>query len=497
MPSFEVNPNISVLVENAQRTNPMLGKKTKDFKKKKLKSHGSLLSSADMDSTDLSEDMLGDMDPDQHKERDHTAEFKRKMKEWMEEEEKKDGQDGKQEDQEEDEEPSGEDGIKEEDSPLTMEEYQKEDEEGEGEELKQDEESKRKLSELKLSGESADEEKELKDPMAEEIKKDFGWKNEDIVKESLEVLKEAIVGKSEEKEEDDADFKREEEEEEDLSVLEGPSSEFISLLSYGDGFIIADPKRKLATPQSSHPPKADKKKQKKKKAKKSQPHLNDRFKEVFSKLIVSENRGIAYEKLCQQLKIFGIRVLEICLAGYEKVLLIPMDKNLEDFKLLLSKKYDSAIMKLRYGYFTQEKLMIIGEDIVINGHPRFKIPVLYFAYVFDHALGDDGFASEKSPAVLSNYNSCLDREKGHQFIDSYTSISPIHYFAQAVESFLTAPHGKLNNFTTVVDEVLCGKEELYDLDRSMYSYIEYLFKQVNKGDELKVDEEEEMDHGMV
>ena len=99
--------------------------------------------------------------------------------------------------------------------------------------------------------------------------------------------------------------------------------------------------------------------------------------------------------------------------------------------------------------------------------------------------------------MLSNYNSCLNREKGHQFIDGFSSTSPIHYFAQTVESFLTAPHGQLNNFFSVVDEVLCSKEELYDLDRSMYSYIEYLFRQVNKGEELNIDGEEEIDYGKI
>ncbi|MCD4785920.1 MAG: hypothetical protein K8T10_19040 [Candidatus Eremiobacteraeota bacterium] len=486
MANFEVNPNISTLIENAQRANPMLGKKTKDYKKKKVKSGGSLHSSADMDSTDLSEDLLGDMDPDQYKGRDHAAEFKERMKEWVDEDEEEDGQD-EHEDQEEEEEPSGQNGIKEEETPPSMEDFQREDEERE--ESRQDEETARKLSEFKSSGESTDEEKELKDPMSEELDESFGWKNEDIIKESLEVLNEAIAGKGE---------KKEGEEKEDLSVLEGPSSEFISLLSYNEGFIIADPKRKPDEPKSSDLPITVKEKQIKQEVKRVQPHLNARFKEVFSKLIVSENRGIAYERLSQQLKIFGIRVLETCLTANEKVLLIPIGKSLEDFKSLLSREYDHSIMKLRYGYFPHEKLMILGEDIIINGHPRFKIPVLYFAHVFDHALGDDGFASEKSVAVLSNYNSCLDRKNGHQFIDSYTSISPAHYFAQSVESFLTAPHGMLNNFIAIVDEVLCSKEELYDLDRPMYSYLEYLFRQVNKGDELKTDDdEEEIEHGMI
>jgi hypothetical protein len=154
-------------------------------------------------------------------------------------------------------------------------------------------------------------------------------------------------------------------------------------------------------------------------------------------------------------------------------------------------------MRIRYGYFPADKLMVIGEEIVEEGNPLIRIPVLYFAHVFDHSLGDQGFASEKSPAVLASYKACLNREPGHLFIDSYSAASPVHYFAQTVEAFLTAPHGQLTGGYDDRHSFLCTKEELYDIDRSMYAYIEYLFRQVNRGEELNPEDENEGDFGLI
>jgi len=507
---IEINPAISTLVENAQRTNPALGKKTKDIKKKKIKGRTSVGASLDTDMTDFSEDMLGDMDPDGYKEEDNLADLKRKMKEWARQKDNED--EDEKEGEEHSESPEGitEDKDKENEKESPEDGAREEAEVKSGEEFKSSSDEVNETSDLeKFDGEIED--KLVTGEEAEEINKI----TKDSIAEEVRKLRERLRGKSEpdimeilrkgaEKspETDGSEtVKLSEREREELILLEGAGSEFISLLSHDDGFIIADTsKKKKVVRSSANEIKAAKKvngKKKKKAVKKGSSPLSLRFKEVFNELVFSESRGIAYKKLCRELKIFGIGVLEACRKNNERVLLLPMDKSLADYSALLSKDYDNSINDLRYGYLPGESLMIIGEETILNGNPRINIPVLYFAYSFDHTLGDDGFSSEESPAVLSNFDSCTSRENGHLFIDSYSSFSPTHYFAQSIEAFLTAPHGQLiGNFTSLEDPI-CTKEELYDADRSMYVYLEYLFQQVNRGEELKSEDEQNGINGSV
>lgn len=498
---IDINPSISTLVENAQRSNPMYGKKTVDAKKKTVKTKTQLRAGVDMDSMDLSDDMLGDLDADAQKGGDHLAEFKKKMQEWIEEKEEKEKNEDKDKEKEEEkrEHKEPEDGMKEEkaaDPAEAVKQPAKEqvlpsDKLSTSKELEEIEEEEAKEKELKL---------EEKDPIKEAVRKEEQAKQQYSDTDIMDIIKSK-------KSEIDREASREiieisSKEKESLAVLDGPSMEFVSLLSYDDGFIIADTgsKKPQASATSAYGRKLrDRDKEKPKKVKQpisiTPPEFRVRFREVFGKIVLTDNRGMVYENLCQQLRIFGIRVLETCCDSGERVLLIPIGKTLEDYRSLLTQDYDSSVMKMKYGYLPNEHLVVLNEEVILNGNPRIQIPVLYFAHAFDNALGQEGFASEKSPAVLSNYNSCLDREKGHIFIDSYSSISPVHYFAQAVEAFLTAPHGQLTATFPDNRDPLCSKEELYDIDRPIYSYIEYLFKQVNRGDELKAEDDVEIDLG--
>lgn len=298
---------------------------------------------------------------------------------------------------------------------------------------------------------------------------------------------------------DKADTSQIEEEEEAASPIK-KESEFISLLTYDDGFIIADAGKKTAKPGSYKASKREKLKKASEtlKPKPSLPSpLESRFKRAFLKLLVSQDQNPSSEKLCRQLKIFGIRVLETCADNSERILIIPSGGSLEDYKEILSREYSPSALKVKIGYFPLDKLMVISNDIINNDYPRFTPSVLYFAHLFDHSLGNVGFASENSPIVVSNYNSCKNGEEGHQFINSYSAFSPIHYFAQTVEAFLTAPHGMLTSANTDYTARICSKEELYDLDRAMYSYIEYLFKQVNRGEELNLPQDNENNYGVI
>lgn len=497
---IDINPSISTLVENAQRSNPMYSKKSVDAKKRTSKTKTSLRTAVDLDSMDLSDDMLGDLDADAQKGGDHLAEFKKKMQEWIEEKEEKEKSEDEGEKEEKREQKEPEDGMKEEKPPESAEDLKQPAKE---QVLPSDKLSTSKEME-ELEAEEA-EEKELKmeenDPVKEAARKDEQAKVQYSDTDIMDIIK---GKKSEmEREEHREIIEISSKENQSLSVLDGPSMEFVSLLSYDDGFIIAETgsKKTQASTTSAYGRKLRDKDRDREKKKVKQPisitppEFRVRFREVFGKMVLTDNRSIIYENLCQQLKIFGIRVLETCCESGERVLLIPIGKSLEDYRSLLTQEYDSSIMKMKYGYLPNEHLVVLNEEVILNGNPRVQIPVMYFAHAFDNALGQEGFASEKSPAVLSNYNSCLDRERGHIFIDSYSAISPVHYFAQAVEAFLTAPHGQLTATFPDNRDPLCSKEELYDIDRPIYSYIEYLFKQVNRGDEMKAEDDVEIDLG--
>ena len=107
----------------------------------------------------------------------------------------------------------------------------------------------------------------------------------------------------------------------------------------------------------------------------------------------------------------------------------------------------------------------------LNSNEVFIAPRLYMAVAFDHALGGEDFSSEKSPAVLSSWQLCRDRTPGHLFQDLFSASTPSRYFAQSVESFLRKNDECLNSY-------FFSHDQLYDYDRSMFSYIEYLFNQM-------------------
>ena len=497
---IDINPSISTLVENAQRSNPVYGKKSVDAKKKTSKTKTSLRTAVDLDSMDLSDDMLGDLDADARQGHDHLADFKKKMQQWIDEKEEEEKEKDEEGDQEEGNQREPEDGMNE-DKPVesdedlnkpAKEQVLPSDKLSASEELEETEEEE---------AEGEQQQDEGRDPVKEAARKDEQAKSQFSDTDIMDIIKgkRSEMERSENREIIEISNK----ENESLAVLDGPSMEFVSLLSYDDGFIIADSgnKKTQSSATSAYGRKLrdrDKGREKKKVKQPisiTPPEFRVRFREVFGKMVLTDNRGIVYENLCQQLKIFGIRVLETCCDSGERVLLIPIGKSLEDYRSLLTQEYNSSIMKMKYGYLPNEHLVVLNEEVILNGNPRIQIPVMYFAHAFDNALGQEGFASEKSPAVISNYNSCIDRERGHIFIDSYSAISPVHYFAQAVEAFLTAPHGQLTATFPDNRDPLCSKEELYDIDRPIYSYIEYLFKQVNRGDEMKAEDDVEIDLG--
>jgi len=244
------------------------------------------------------------------------------------------------------------------------------------------------------------------------------------------------------------------------------SSSHTSLLSWDDEFIIADPQKKdiVEEDEQGEAPSFE-----------SIDLPSDESEEEIkiSKLLddmmaapVSEETGL---KLCELLTPFGGRVMKLFHEFGSKILVLPRGQNLSQF--VPPSFFQSSTDTCRDAYIPELKLCVFAEESIFGGGMTFCAPRFYYAVAFDNALGKDDFASMKSAAVLSNYKSCTEGEPGHQFADRFSSMSPVHYFAQAVESYLNEERSGSS---------LCCREDLYDNDRSMFLYIEYLFRELNR-----------------
>lgn len=242
-------------------------------------------------------------------------------------------------------------------------------------------------------------------------------------------------------------------------------SEHLSLLAWDDDFIIAEPKAPAAASEEEQELVMD--------FGSIDVSLDDEetsdLDQIVDDMVITEIPAEMMELLRGALATFGRRVLKVCQDFGSRIAVLKARDTI--LTLLPPDLCSLEIGKTRAAYVPELKLCVFGEEHLGPGMEQVSVPRLYFAHCFDHALGKDEFASLKSAAVLSNYKACQDREPGHQFTDGFSSLTPVHYFAQAVESFLS---------TKQAGEALCTGEELYDFDRSMYLYVDYLFSVINK-----------------
>jgi hypothetical protein len=503
----DVNQSISSLAQNAQTFSPMAGKNTKESTKDG-KPRLSFTKKSFGDNTMLSDDMLGDLDPDEDggdSGDGNSTELKNQMRSWTMDycdelpTEDEDEDNDFDEDYDEDEQRyDGDDGDDGDDDDEEREERKRREAQTDTDNLKDID--CEQLSE-EITGESEGdmlEDSSAEDDLTDREEKSpapkTGLQAEDDGKKRLSHDKKQEIQSDDastpEKPEESAKtrtkksegFVKTPEEKKDESAESDTSQSFVSLLTQHEGFIIADPKR---VPVDSGKPV-----QKKasgpvidvRKAQDVDTSIEERYSKVFAELIIAGFKGQAFENLCNRLRSFGIAILEMCHSKGERILLLPSGRTLEDFPQFLS-GLDSSYTKVRMGYLPMQKLVVLGEEIMLREDPHFSIPVLYTAFAFDHAMGGENFASEQSPAVRANFKFCREREPGHQFIDHFSSYSPVHYFAQAVESYLTPPRDQLDRDDPRRSAAFCTSEEFYNIDRSMYMYVDYLFKKMRRGNE--------------
>ncbi|GEM_PF-2166570 len=239
-----------------------------------------------------------------------------------------------------------------------------------------------------------------------------------------------------------------------------------SLLAWDDEFIIADPQKRDVV---------DEEEQSEAQGFESldlpseESDEDIRISQLLDDIMAAPVNEETKVKMCELLTPFGVRVMRLFREFSSRILVLARDQNLSTF--LPSHFFHSSLDTCRAAYIPELKMCVFAEEHIDESDMPFISPRFYYAVAFDNALGKDDFASLKSAAVLSNYKSCLEGEPGHQFVDRFSSLSPVHYFAQAVESYLNEEKK---------EHLLCCREELYDSDRSMFLYVEYLFREINR-----------------
>lgn len=228
----------------------------------------------------------------------------------------------------------------------------------------------------------------------------------------------------------------------------GPSS----LLDFSSGFLIAE-EAFWDTPEQAAPDEAT--------AAEEIP-IAEEISVLLERLVNGDVSDPSLRKLHTLLARFGRKVLQTCVDAGTKVYLLPPGEPLLAHPQL---KNSGETDLVGAAYLPQSRLCLIEESCISQAPHGFHPAFFYFAHAYDHALGGESFASLKSPAVQASYQACL--EGAHRFGDLMAAHSPAHYFAQAVESYLAEND---------CYEPLWTRQDLYDFDRSMYFYVEYLLR---------------------
>lgn len=191
------------------------------------------------------------------------------------------------------------------------------------------------------------------------------------------------------------------------------------------------------------------------------PHLEA----LLARLLQGDATSAAWPRLQRLLSRFGQAVLTACAAQKVKMVLLPRGSGVRSHPTV--KNALSGAAACGGAYLPESRTCLVEEEALMEAPRGFHPALFYFAQAWDHALGGEEFASVQSAAVKASFDACRRALPGHAFPDGMAAESPVHYFAQAVEAYLSE--------NDCVD-ALWTREDLYDFDRSMYSYVEYLLK---------------------
>lgn len=227
-----------------------------------------------------------------------------------------------------------------------------------------------------------------------------------------------------------------------------------SLLDPTAGFLLRESQVEFqACPESSPP---------------AQERFDGAMEAVLGRLLRGEPSSPAWPGLRGLVARFGVGVLSQCASAGVTIHLLPRGGRLGDepqVRAALGEEAEGA------AYLPGSRACWVEEG-ALTARPFGFHPVLFYvASAWDHALGGEDFASLRSPAVLASFQAARAGLTGHAFPDGMAQADPARYFAQAVEAFLSQGD---------CQDPLWTREDLHDLDSSMYHYIDYLLGQGNR-----------------
>ena len=138
----------------------------------------------------------------------------------------------------------------------------------------------------------------------------------------------------------------------------------------------------------------------------------------------------------------------------------------------LSPQIPAQIALGQAAYLPSERQLLVAQEL-FPSHADYREPyafqpaLYYMAMAWDHIMGEEGFASLTSPVIKANAQACQVGLEGHSSPDALGCSNPVHYFAQSVEAYLSANDCREQSW---------NREDLYDFDRMMYDYVEYLYQ---------------------
>ena len=182
-------------------------------------------------------------------------------------------------------------------------------------------------------------------------------------------------------------------------------------------------------------------------------------------LIATPEDEPGYEECIRLLSRFGLGAIRICSKAKIKVHILD-EAAFTRFDELVEMGLDPEDFPVDGAYLVKSKNCLIDRRCLTE-KPKFFHPALYyFAHALDHAQGGEDFSSRKAAAVLACYESSASGYNGADFVDELAATDAVRYFARSVSIYLGRDD---------CDDPIWTHQDLFDFDRSMYDYLEYLF----------------------
>ena len=182
-------------------------------------------------------------------------------------------------------------------------------------------------------------------------------------------------------------------------------------------------------------------------------------------LIATPEDEPGYEECIRLLSRFGLGAIRICSKAKVKVHILD-EAGFTKFDELVEMGLEPDDFPVDGAYLVKSRNCLIDRRCLTE-KPRFFHPALYyFAHALDHAQGGDEFSSRKAAAVLACYETSASGYHGADFVDELAATDPVRYFARSVAIYLGRDD---------CDDPIWNHQDLFDFDRSMYDYLQYLF----------------------